>query len=82
VLLRTEWDWGAGIARSLEERDYGGNSHDCSTASVGEHDRAANKLLQESLGDAVQTAYRESIEQLDRQSAQAVIENDAKLKPR
>jgi len=39
-----------------------------------------NKLLQESLGDAVQTAYRESIEQLDRQSAQAVIENDAKLK--
>lgn len=39
-----------------------------------------NKLLQDCLGEAVQTAYREAVEQLDRQSAQAVLEEDTKLK--
>ena len=39
-----------------------------------------NKLLQEFLGDAVQEAYRKAIEQLDRQSAQAVLDMHRKLK--
>jgi len=39
-----------------------------------------NKLLQDCLGDAMQGAYREAIEQLDRQSAQAVVEAAGKLK--
>ena len=39
-----------------------------------------NKLLQESLGAAVRSAYDAAIEQLDRQSAQAVLEAGAKLK--
>jgi hypothetical protein len=39
-----------------------------------------NRLLQEFLGEAVQTAYRTAIEQLDRQSAQAVLDMDSKLK--
>jgi hypothetical protein len=39
-----------------------------------------NKLLQDSLGEAVQTAYREAIEQLDRQSVQVVLEKRGKLK--
>ena len=39
-----------------------------------------NRLLQEFLGDAVQEAYRTAIEQLDRQSAQAVLDMDRKLK--
>ncbi len=39
-----------------------------------------NKLLQEFLGEAVQEAYKTAIEQLDRHSAQAVLEMDKKLK--
>ncbi len=39
-----------------------------------------NKLLQEFLGDAVQEACRTAIEQLDRQSAQAVLDMNGKLK--
>jgi hypothetical protein len=39
-----------------------------------------NRLLQEFLGDAVQEAYRTAIEQLDRQSAQAVLDMGRKLK--
>ena len=39
-----------------------------------------NKLLQEFLGDAVQEAYRTAIEQLDRQSAQTVLDMNSKLK--
>jgi hypothetical protein len=39
-----------------------------------------NRLLQEFLGEAVQTAYRTAIEQLDRQSAQAVLDMDSQLK--
>jgi hypothetical protein len=39
-----------------------------------------NKQLQEFLGEAVQEAYRASIEQLDRQSAQTVLDLDKKLK--
>ena len=39
-----------------------------------------NKLLQECLGEAVESAYREAIEQLDRQSTQAVLEDSGKLK--
>jgi len=39
-----------------------------------------NRMLQEFLGDAVQEAYKAAIEQLDRQSAQAVLDMDKKLK--
>jgi len=39
-----------------------------------------NRLLQEFLGDAVQEAYRTAIEQLDRQSAQTVLDMNRKLK--
>ena len=39
-----------------------------------------NRLLQELLGDAVQEAYRTAIEQLDQQSAQAVLEMNRKLR--
>lgn len=39
-----------------------------------------NRLLQEFLGDAMQEAYRTAIEQLDRQSAQAVLDMGRKLK--
>ena len=39
-----------------------------------------NKLLQGCLGEAVESAYREAIEQLDRQSTQAVLEDSGKLK--
>lgn len=39
-----------------------------------------SRLLQNCLDEAVQAAYREAIEQLDRQSAQAVLEQDGKLK--
>jgi hypothetical protein len=39
-----------------------------------------NRLLQEFLGEAVQTAYRTAIEQLDRQSAQAVLDMDSQFK--
>jgi hypothetical protein len=39
-----------------------------------------NKLLQEFLSDAVQEAYRKAIEQLDRQSAQTVLDMNRKLK--
>jgi hypothetical protein len=39
-----------------------------------------NRMLQEFLGDAVQEAYRTAIEQLDRQSAQAVLDMNRKLK--
>ena len=39
-----------------------------------------NKMLQEFLGEAVQEAYRTAIEQLDRQSAQAVLDMARKLK--
>lgn len=39
-----------------------------------------NRLLQEFLGDAVQEAYRTAIEQLDRQSAQLVLDMGRKLK--
>jgi len=39
-----------------------------------------NRLLQEFLGEAVKTAYQTAIEHLDRQSAQAVLDMDSKLK--
>jgi hypothetical protein len=39
-----------------------------------------NLLLQEFLGDAMQQAYRTAIEQLDRQSAQTVLEMNRKIK--
>jgi hypothetical protein len=39
-----------------------------------------NKLLQNCLGDVVQNVYREAVEQLDRQSAQAVLDMNGKLK--
>jgi hypothetical protein len=39
-----------------------------------------NMMLQEFLGEAVQEAYRTAIEQLDRHSAQAVLDMDRKLK--
>jgi len=39
-----------------------------------------NRLLQEYLGDAVQEAYRTAIEQLDRQSAQTVLDLNRALK--
>ncbi|MGA2046490.1 MAG: hypothetical protein ABSG96_02305 [Terracidiphilus sp.] len=39
-----------------------------------------NKLLQEFLGDAVQDAYRKAIEQLDKQSAQTVLDMNKKIK--
>jgi hypothetical protein len=39
-----------------------------------------NRMLQDFLGEAVQTAYRTAIEQLDRQSVQAVLDMDRKLK--
>lgn len=39
-----------------------------------------NRMLQEFLGDAVQVAYRTAIEQLDRQSAQTVLDMNGKLK--
>jgi len=39
-----------------------------------------NKTLQEFLGDAVQQAYRTAIEQLDKQSAQTVLDMNKKLK--
>jgi hypothetical protein len=40
-----------------------------------------NQRLQDCLGDAVRRAYLTAIEQLDRQSAQAVLEAESKLKP-
>ena len=40
-----------------------------------------NQMLMEFLDDAVQDVYRTVIEQLDRQSAQAVLESAKKLKP-
>src|SRR5579859_4549976 len=39
-----------------------------------------NKMLQDFLGEAVKEAYATAIEQLDRQSAQAVLDMDRKLK--
>ena len=39
-----------------------------------------NKKLQECLGEAVASAFHAAIEQLDLQSAQAVLEGGAKLK--
>ena len=39
-----------------------------------------NRLLQEFLGEAVQTAYQKAIEQLDQQTAQTVLETNGKLK--
>ena len=39
-----------------------------------------NRMLQDFLGEAVQEAYKAAIEQLDRQSAQAVLDMDKKLK--
>jgi hypothetical protein len=39
-----------------------------------------NRMLQDFLGEAMQTAYTTAIEQLDRQSAQAVLDMDTKLK--
>ncbi len=39
-----------------------------------------NKQLEECLGEAVASAYRAAIEQLDRQGAQAVLDGSAKLK--
>jgi hypothetical protein len=39
-----------------------------------------NRMLQDFLGEAVQEAYKTAIEQLDRQSAQAVLDMDKKLK--
>jgi hypothetical protein len=39
-----------------------------------------NRMLQEFLGEAVKEAYKTAIEQLDRHSAQAVLEMDKKLK--
>jgi len=70
----------AGIVILLEELDYGGNSHDRSAASIGKHDRAAKQTAAGCLGEAVESAYREAIEQLDRQSTQAVLEDSGKLK--
>lgn len=40
-----------------------------------------NRLLQESLGDAVQSAYRTAIEQLDRQTVEVVLEKHEALRP-
>ena len=39
-----------------------------------------NRMLQDFLGEAVQEAYKTAIEQLDRQSAQSVLDMDKKLK--
>ena len=39
-----------------------------------------NRMLQDFLGEAIQTAYKTAIEQLDRQSAQAVLDMDKRLK--
>ena len=39
-----------------------------------------NQMLQQFLGEAVQKAYKSAIEQLDRQTAQAVLDMDKKLK--
>ncbi|MGD0630681.1 MAG: hypothetical protein ABR987_15215 [Terracidiphilus sp.] len=39
-----------------------------------------NRMLQEFLGDAMREAYQTAIEQLDRQSAQAVLDMNRKLK--
>jgi hypothetical protein len=39
-----------------------------------------NRMIQEFLGDAVQEAYQTAIEQLDRQSAQTVLDTHKKLK--
>jgi hypothetical protein len=39
-----------------------------------------NRMLQDFLGEAFQSAYTTAIEQLDRQSAQAVLDMDRKLK--
>jgi hypothetical protein len=39
-----------------------------------------NRMLQQFLGDAIQEAYRTAIEQLDQQSAQAVLDMNRKLK--
>jgi hypothetical protein len=39
-----------------------------------------NRMLQDFLGEAVKTAYEMAIEQLDRQSAQTVLDMDRKLK--
>ena len=39
-----------------------------------------NRMLQEILGEAVKEAHKTAIEQLDRQSAQAVLDMDKKLK--
>jgi hypothetical protein len=39
-----------------------------------------NRLLQEFLGDAIQEAYHTDIEQLDRQSAQAVLDANRKIR--
>jgi hypothetical protein len=39
-----------------------------------------NRMLQEFLGEAVKEAYKTAIEQLDRQSAQSVLDMDKKLK--
>ncbi len=39
-----------------------------------------NRMLQEFLGEAVQNAYETAIEQLDRQSVQAVLDVDRKLR--
>jgi len=39
-----------------------------------------NRMLKESLGEAVQNAYETAIEQLDRQSVQAVLDVDRKLR--
>lgn len=39
-----------------------------------------NRMLQDFLAEAIQTAYKTAIEQLDRQSAQAVLDMDRKLK--
>jgi hypothetical protein len=46
----------------------------------GNTTEAQNRMLQEMLGAALQDAYRTAIEQLDRQSAQAVLDMDKKLK--
>src|ERR1039458_8052077 len=39
-----------------------------------------NKQLQDCLGEAIASAYRAAVEQLDRQGAQAVLEGGTKLK--
>ncbi len=39
-----------------------------------------NRMLKETLGEAVQNAYETAIEQLDRQSVQAVLDVDLKLR--